>query len=234
MADTTELDGIIARVQKLRALADPTKNDNINEVKAAAALYEKLVQQYRLTEAQLESEGHRAKEAFTDDTVLVLGRRLLYVEHLLRHLCAHFGGAFFVQSGRNRDNKGECLYFLTARASDWKIISYFLNYLIFEIDRVSRKACKGLGIRESNSFRCGMAEGIGSLFAEQRKKAKEDINNCTAMVILDKREGEAKTAMYAKHNLRKGAGITGGTSRDAHDRGFSAGRNVSINKGLNQ
>lgn len=229
-----ELDSIIARVQKLRALADPTKNDNINEVKAAASLYEKLVNQYRLTAAQLESEGHGAKQSFKDAEVVITGRRMRYYEEMLNHLCKHFNGAWFYQSGRNRDNKGECLYFLSATESDHAIICYFFNYLIWEVDRLTKKNCKGTGIQESNSYRAGVVAGIGSLFADLQEKTRQDANNCTAMVVLDNRAKEVKQWMYTEHHLKAGNAISGSRgSSDARNAGYSAGRGVSINKGLN-
>ena len=232
--DTVNIDNIIARVKKLQALGDASKNHNLNEVKAATKIAEQLISQYRLSAAQLESEGHASSEPFKDEACMIIGRRLAYIESLLTGLCKHFSGSYFVQSGRNSDNKGECLYFLTAKESDWTVIHYFINYLFSEIDRISRAECKGMGLSESNSFRMGMANGICSLFAELRETTKSDVNNCTALVFLDKRGEEAKREMYKKHDLKKASGISGGTNYDARSRGYERGRQVSINSALNK
>lgn len=228
----TDLDNIIAKVKKLQSLAK--NNSNQNEMLAATKVAEQLISIHRLTTAQLESEGVVGTEEFKDEIIIVLGRRIKYCEVLLDGLCKHWGGAWFVCSRRNENNKGECTYHLTSKKSDWQIIHYFLSYLMFEIDRIAKTHCSGLGLSESNSFRVGAALGINSLFDDQKAKMRADANNCTALIVLDKRAVEANKEMYARNELGKAKHITGGTNQDARSRGYSAGRQVSINSALNK
>ena len=224
------LHDIIIRIQKLQALAK--NNANLNEMKAATSAAEKLISLHRITQAQLEAEHILPTESFKTEVVLVQGRRTAWIERLLQHLCTHFGGSFFLHSQRNEDNKCVCIYTVVARESDWTIIHYFINYLWYEVDKLAKMNCRGMGIAESNSFRMGCSDGIGSLIADLRAETRKQAVNSTAMVLLDKRAEEARAHMYSTNSIRNVSSVAGGTKAEARARGYEKGRTVSINKPL--
>src|ERR1017187_2000172 len=240
----SELDNIIARIKALQAKAKG--NENENELKAATAIAEKLISLHRITQAQLEAECVIPSEAFKDEDIYCQGRRQQWIECLLRELCNHFGGSWYLYSRRDMNNKGECRYTCVAKISDWDTIHYFLNYLIFEVEQVAKKAgklnsatrllegretSKGDAIAFGNAFRSGCAEGIGSLFQELRSAAKKLPQNSTAMVLLDKRAQDARAHMNNTHRgMRDAGGVSGGRSSSARAQGFSAGRKMNISR----
>jgi hypothetical protein len=170
------------------------------------------------------------QEDSKEETVIVFGRRLAYANELLEGLCEHFNGSYYM-----RIRSGQTEYFLLAKESDWKIIHYFLNYLMFETDRLARQACKGQGLAMSNSFRMGVALGVNSLWKEAREATKADVNNCTALVFLNNRGKEVAAELVRRQpDLRNASRISGGTRADGRSAGYAAGRSISLNKGLGQ
>jgi hypothetical protein len=240
----TELDNIIARIKKLQALAKGNQNEN--ELLAATSAAEKLISLHRITQAQLEAEQVIPSEAFKDEDIYCQGRRQQYIESLLRSLCDHFGGSWYLYSRRDANNKGECRYTCVAKVSDWDTIHYFLNYLVAEVDQLAKKAGKrnsagrllqgletgkGDALAFSNAFRSGCADGIGSLFKELREAHKKLVQNSTAMVLLDKRAADARAHMYNTHKgMGSAGGVSGGRDQSARAQGYSAGRNVNISR----
>src|SRR5258708_40277487 len=89
---------IIGKVQKLLSLA--SNNTNENECKTARELADKLIQQYRLSMADIESKGGES-ESFLSRKVCEGGKRRQWVEVLLHALCQTYGGAFFFTSQRS-------------------------------------------------------------------------------------------------------------------------------------
>src|SRR5271170_2836952 len=97
MADSN-IQSVIAKVQKLLALTGGSNNEN--ECKAARAAADRLIQEYRLTQAQLESQGSAQTEPFARKKIHEGGRRNAWQEVILAELCAHFGGCWYFTSRR--------------------------------------------------------------------------------------------------------------------------------------
>src|SRR5258708_26817647 len=89
---------IIGKVQKLLSLA--SNNTNENECKTARELADKLIQQYRLSMADIESNGGES-ESFLSRKLCEGGKRRQWVEVLLHALFQTYGEAFFLPSPRS-------------------------------------------------------------------------------------------------------------------------------------
>src|SRR5258708_84361 len=230
---------IIGKVQKLLSLA--SNNTNENECKTARELADKLIQQYRLSMADIESKGGES-ESFLSRKVCEGGKRRQWVEVLLHALCQTYGGAFFFTSQRSGGcggrgggigGIGKQSYTVIAQESDLSVIEYMLSYLCAEVDRLARWNTGGQGIAASNGFRSGCAAGISSQFSELRASMRvsaEAAGQSTALVLLDNSQELASAHMNAENNLTKGACLTGGTDYDSMRHGYSEGRKVNINR----
>lgn len=231
---------ILERVKKFLALTE--NNENEHECRAAQAAADKLIQEYRISQAALEALGEIKSEPFIKKVVSTGGRRLLWKEIILMELCAHYGGAFYFSSVRvggeggtpgRKGSEGIQSYTVIARESDAEVISYMLTYLANETDRISRNNCVGQGVKVAASYRVGFASGIASQFKDLRAATRDAAQGSSAMVLLDKRELDAKAEMErAMPNLRTGARITGGRDAMARMNGFIEGKKVQIKQGL--
>jgi hypothetical protein len=233
---------IIGKVQRLLALSQG--NTNENECKSARAAADRLISEYRLTLADLETKGAPA-EPFVRKIVSRGGRRLQWQEQILHSLCAHYGGAFYFMSrreggcggrGGGEGAKGVQSYTVLARESDYAIIEYMFSYLVGEVDRLARWHTGGNGIAASNAFRVGCARGIGLQFEDLRAAMRaqaESAGQSTAMVLLSNRATEAKEELDRQVKLTKGATIGGSVRNiDAYLSGLSEGKKVQLKQRL--
>jgi hypothetical protein len=231
---------VISKVQKLLALAG--NNTSEHEVRSARAMADKLIQEHRLSMADLEAKGADT-EPFSSRIVSEGGKRLSWKEVILHELCVHYGGSFIFTSyrtggcggrGGGEGGKGTQRYTVFARESDLAIIAYMFDYLCTQTDKLARWHTGGQGIAASNGFRSGCASGIASQFRDMRAALKAEQAQSTAMVLLDNRHKEADTYMRASvKGLVTGKSISGGRDYNARNQGYAEGRKVSINQGLN-
>lgn len=230
---------VIAKVQKLLALADG--NTNENECRSARAAADRILQEYRLTMADVEAQAPANAEPFKRDTVSQGGRRLAWQETILSELCVHFGGAFYFNSyrsggdggrGGGKGGKGYQSYVVMAKESDFAIIHYMFTYLTRQVDRLCRWHCGGQGIKVATAWRLGCARGIASQFRDMRDALRAQQAQSAAMVLLDSRAAAAKVALDGVIKLKQGAMIGYISDAIAHNSGYAEGRKVEINQGL--
>jgi len=235
------IQSVISKVQKLLSMVEGSANEH--ECAAARSAADRLIQEYRLSAADLETKG-APEEAYVRKSVHEGGKRMAWCEVLLAELCAHFGGYFYYSSyrsggdgGQGRDgSKGVQAYTVVAKESDLAVIEYFYDYLYKEVDRISKQRARGCGMKVALSYRMGMSIGIASQFREMRAatRASAQANSqSSAMVLLDDRAKLAETeAKKQVPSLCKGASISGGRDADARAAGYVEGRRVSINTAL--
>jgi hypothetical protein len=232
------ISNVISKVQKLLALAG--NNTSENECQTARALADKLIQEHRLSMADLEAKGAET-EPFAHKNIAEGGKRLAWQEVILHALCIHYGGAFHFNSyrvggcggkGGGKGGKGHKSYTVFARASDLAVIEYMFDYLATQTDKLARWHTGGQGIAASNGFRMGCALGIRSQFQDMANALRVEQAQSVAIVLLDKRHEQASAKMNAEVSLKKGASIHGGQDNDARNKGYAEGRKVQINQGL--
>jgi hypothetical protein len=232
------ISNVIAKVQKLLALAG--NNTSEHECKVARAVADKLIQEHRLSMADIEAKGGET-EPFAHKVIAKGGKRLAWQEVILSELCTHYGGAFHYNSfrvggcggrGGGKGGKGHKSYTVFAKQSDLAVIEYMFDYLTTQTDKLARWHTGGQGIAASNGFRMGCAAGIASQFRDMRAALVAEQATSTAMVLLNQRHELSNAHMRSEVKLVKGASIQGGQDRDARNQGYAEGRKVSINQGL--
>ena len=244
MEDGSKLQSVISKIQKLRALAG--NNQNQNEMNAAIAAADKLIQEHRISEAQIEFANGLASEPFASIPIYEAGKRSHYIEVLLSAIAKTYSGAFCVGSarsdgdifygGKTKGSKGRCVYTMFATESDMKIISYFFDYFYYEVDRLARMNTKGMGVGGAASYRLGVAVGISHTLENARKQAMEENKNNSvqgsALVVLSSRKEAAEKEMTGGREMERSAPLTGPTKISNYFKGVSDGKTVSIHKGI--
>ncbi len=239
--DSSKLASVIEKIRKLQALAG--NNTNENEIKAAAAAAEKLIQEYRISQAQLESTGEFAGEKPVSIHLVVSAKRSAWKETLLHHLINHFGCAYYISSFRvggiysqgREDSKGTCRYTIFGRKSDIDVVVYFMRWLTREIDSVAKIASKGQGISYSNSWRLGCASGIGVQFRQMKEAAKQAAaaEQSAAMVLLSSRNEESEKALRDSGvKLGRSTSLYGGRNAEGYSAGRAHGTSMPLRQGL--
>jgi hypothetical protein len=224
---------VIARVVHLRKLA--AGNTNIHEANAAAAAADKLIQEHRLSQAELEASGNAPSDPMHSVKLHEGGRRTAWRETLLWALSGHYGCSWFMNHGRSFSSgreKRSLDYTLVGRQSDVEIVVYMFSWLTEEIERLCRWHSGGKGTGYARAWLDGAAIGVRDTFRARaaEMKAKEV---STAMVLLDNRSKEAETYKYAKNpGLKKVAAVAGGRDYSAREQGYKVGREIQIKEGL--
>lgn len=228
----SDISSVIDRVKKLLAL---TTSSNANEAAAAAAVANKLIDQYRLAASELETSSEDHEEVFEDSAPLYeSGRITQWKSSLACHLAKHYGCAIYNAKGFRQN-----LFKLVGRKSDIEIIRYMFSWLSIEIDRLSDQASKGRGFNRSagkvfsNSFCSGAVVGISNQLETSRKEVAQTVSS-VAMVRLNLRLEEAIDFMNDAHKLKK----TNNNSKSYFDRGaYEAGKvrgqSIHLGVGLN-
>jgi len=239
-----ELAKKIEQVRRLLALSAGSKEEN--EMKAAAAAADRIMQSYRITQAMLEAESGKPLEQIVRKVVSQGGRRTAWREVLLYALCLHYGCAWYLQSNRvggsygqgAPGSKGQQSYTVVGRESDTQIVDYMFRHLETECERLCRWHAGGRGVKYAIAWLMGCAKGIAHQFHEMGEAARrntQSVGASAAMVLLDKRTTEAQAHMYENFGVRKGvaAAIHGAQDYEAQHDGYSVGKKVQIKQGLN-
>ncbi len=224
------LAAVIAKIAKLQALA--ANNTNVHEMQAAANAADRLMQEYRISQAEIEAIDASAAEPFVSLKVSEGGRRTGWREELLWALVAHYGCCFYFNSGR-RAGKGVQSYTVVGRKSDTDIVSYMFSWLEREIARLGRWHAGGRGVGYATSWLMGCAQGVRRQFDDMREAARQAAQQSSAMVLLDSRCLGSKAEMERlKPDLKTGRAV-GSTSNNyaAHD-GYVVGKTMHIKQGL--
>lgn len=236
-----DLVSVIDKIKKLQSLA--SNNPNINESFAATKAADKLISEYRISAATLEAAGATKAENYVRKPVHIAGKRSSWRERLVSALCTEYGAAWYIMHPDN-----EVAYIVCAKESDAAIISYMFSFCTEEGEKLCRMNGKGQGVGWSKSYLEGYSVGLAAQLKEARlnEKSKQETANAllraigqdnpssAAMVILDTRGQEANTFMrQAVGRMGKAGSVRGSTSNmSGYNNGVSAGRSVSIRKGM--
>lgn len=226
------LSSVIAKIVKLRALA--SNNTNENEMKAAASAADRLMQEYRISQAEIEATDSTQCEPFVQLKVSEGGRRTQWREVLLSALVEHYGCCFYYQSHRSHiTGKGVQSYTVVGRKSDTDIVQYMFTWLESEIQRLGRWHSGGKGVGYAASWLQGCAQGVRKQFSDLREAQRAQQAQSSAMVVLDSRCGESRSAMQTMANTKQGKPVGGGVGNtSALLDGFGVGKNIKITHGL--
>lgn len=218
---------IVDKVQKLLALS---KSSNANEAAAAAAKANKLIDQYRLSEADLETEATADLEPLEEDPDYVYqsGKVTPWKKLLVNVLAAHYGCAYW--NDRTYVNGRQfSRYRLVGKRSDIGITRYMYSWLLLECQRLSEKEAKGMGRIFVGSYCEGFVIGVANQLKLSRAEVQKDAT-ATAIVKIDARAQVAKSFLYQLHtNLVQTKQVS---ARQRDGLAFSLGQNRGQNMHL--
>lgn len=215
------LQGVIEKVARLRALST---SSNVHEATAAAALAEKLIAQYRLSEADLEIEGEESE--MVEEEVFEYGHNLSSWKcSLIVGLSKHYGCVGIISSNPRMGKPKRHISF--GRKSDIELVKYMFSWLSLEIARLSQGACKGRGKSFSNSFChgavCGVLDAMHRESEVQRTRATS-----TALAVVDARLGQSQKFMTASRGeVKKSANVGSVRDANAYHAGKRAGASIN-------
>lgn len=194
-----ELSSVISKVQKLLSLAN---SSNANEAATAAALANKLIDQYRLSSADYSVSETEIDPLIEDnDYIYETGRIVPWKSSLVVVLAKHYGCALF-NSAYYPNGRKVSRYKLVGRNSDIEITKYMFNWLMLECQRLSENEARGKGRVFASSYCQGFVVGIRQQLFKSRQEAKMGASE-SSIVKIDSREAEANQFMNKMHNLRK-------------------------------
>lgn len=221
---------IIEKVQKLLALS---KSSNMHEAMAAAAAANKLIDQYRLSTADLESEAH-IEEPIEEDQGYIYesGKVTAWKYSLMMNLVKHYGLHLWNDcswaTGRQVSR-----YRLIGRKSDITIAKYMFAWLTSEATRLSTLEGKGRGRVYIASYCQGFIHGVSEQLKLSRGEAEKGASS-NAIVHINARSAEAEAFLKTlRPNLVKKSApshsmIHGGAFRQGEEKG----RNIHLGSHL--
>ena len=191
---------VVERVQKLLALS---KSDNAHEAAAAAAAANRLIDQYRLSETDLEIQSEVVEPMDEDEGYIYeSGRVTPWKMTLMNILIRHYGLACWnhtsFATGRQVSR-----FKLVGRKSDIAVAKYMFTWLTAECSRLSDIHAKGQGRIYVASWCAGFVDGVAAQLNASREEVKK-VASQAAIIKLDLRSQESKDFMWQLHpDLRK-------------------------------
>lgn len=195
---------IIERVQKLLALS---KSNNKHESIAAAGAANKLIDQYRLSVADLEVQGEVIEPIEEDLGYIYETGKLTPWKHLLMHrLISHYGLACF-NNATYLTGRLVSRFKVIGRKSDITVAKYMFVWLTTECQRLANVEAKGRGRIYVSSYCEGFVSGVADQLKASRVEVQKDATSA-AIVLVNSRTEEAKNFMNSLHNLRDNKAVS--------------------------
>lgn len=221
---------VIDKVQKLLTLAN---SSNANEAAAAAGVANKLIDQYRLSQADLEVSG-QVEEPLEEDEghVYQTGKITLWKHVLVSELAKHYGLSYWMKCTYPTGRKVTA-FKLVGRKSDIAVAKYMFSWLLLECQRLSDLHVKGEGRVRVASYCLGFVDGVTTQLANSRKEAKKEAST-DAIVKLDNRSKEAeefRNSLHPKLKIVKGKSSTH-IDNDTYNAGIISGQNIHLGQSL--
>jgi hypothetical protein len=220
------IEEVIGKVRKLYALAEA--NTSENEAAVAVAAAEKLLQQYRLSRAEIDAHSDSPSESPIEDGEPVetyASRVPVWQQVLVGTLARHYGCVIY----QARSSK-ETAIRVVGCPSDVRLFRLQYSRVKAQIDRLTLKNGLGKGRSFCDSYRKGLVVVVHERLNAMRTEVRQAATS-TALVRLDERENIAARVLTDTHsNIR--------TSRPApmraYDDGYQAGRSDGHQIGLGE
>jgi hypothetical protein len=186
---------VVEKVQKLLALS---KSANAHEAAAAAGAANRLMDQYRLSEADLEVQG-QSEEPIEEDGGYVYesGKVTHWKKILMSVLIKHYGLAHWNDTTYTSGRKVS-RYKLVGRKNDITVMKYMFAWLTAECQRLSALEAKGQGRVFVSSYCEGFVNGVATQLALSRADVEKTASNA-AIVKIDARAQEASNFLSRLH-----------------------------------
>lgn len=221
----SKIDSIIDKVQKLLALS---KSSNANEAACAAAAANRLIDQYRLSEADIIAPEDQSDPLMEDsDPVYSTGRIVPWKNNLIINLASHYGCATFNNVSKLTGRK-QSHYKLVGRKSDIQITRYMFSWLTNECQRLCQEEAYGKGKIFTQSYCQGFVAGVKQQLDLSREEMKKQAST-SAIVKIDSRTDEANQFMNQLYNLKKYSGASAARiNPSAFDAGLNRGKQIHL------
>ena len=216
---------VIEKVRKLLSLA---KSDNPHESAAATNAANRLIDEYRLSMAELEAASPEQAEAIEADPSPLLenGRVVVWKMRLAMVLSKHYGVFLY-----NDKRKAKNYYQLVGRKSDLEVVRYMFSWLTAEATRQIHARGKGKGHAFSNSYGQGFVAGIAEQLAASRQTVAAQATSSTALVAINAREQLARDWTMQHNHTRFSSKKSYSHSRtdgSAFEAGKQSGRSMHL------
>jgi len=227
----SNVNSVIEKVQKLLALS---KSSNANEAAAAAAAANRLIDQYRLSEADIAS-GDEANDPLVEDDGFIYetGRIVPWKNSLAVNLAKHYGCAIF-NSATYASGRKASRYKLIGRKSDISVTNYMFAWLTAECQRLSENEARGKGRVFAASYCQGFVSGVVNQLKASRAEVNQNASQAS-IVKINAREQEAVDFMNNIYNL-KSSKISSAAriNPSAFDAGFNRGKSIHLGSAISQ
>jgi hypothetical protein len=231
MKMTTETNPIIAKIQKLMALANHAST-NVNEAATAAARAQALLFEHKISMIDLEASTGTAPERVGQLNVDGKGKGLVAWQSQLMNAIAYGFYCRLVTTKVVVDGKLVSRMCVIGKPSDTQTVAYMFSYLKNEIDRLCDIDGKNMGGLFRNSFRFGAVAELQRRMKEQRMKQEAGTVTGTALAII--KSGDADLAAYVKSQWSRVTSSKANvkvTRRDAYQAGATAARDIHLGTG---
>jgi hypothetical protein len=228
-------------VDKIRQLRSLSTSLNVNEAAAAAAIADRLISKYRISEAQISLADKTAScEAQHDEFVLYETARIIrWKSNLSVMLSNHYDCALWIEIVYGASDKGHSVsqYRLVGDPKDMELTRYMFSWLAAEIARLCKLHCEGRGHIYCQSYCEGAVKGIGEQLVLAKVESRAEAlqaGQSTALACLDSRKNKAEIALrILKPNL-KACKTTSKRYIDvsAYNVGKEVGKNIHLGKSL--
>lgn len=225
-----DLKSVIDKVKKLQSLS---KSNNINEAIAAAAVANKLIDQYRLSQIDLEFTDIENSEPIEEDFEFVYetGKITQWKVHLAMILAQHYG-CYIYNDNTFASGRKQSRLRLVGRRSDMAIHKYMFNWLQLECKRFCLKEAKGFGRVYADSYCKGFVNGIETQLKSSRLEVTKNINQ-VSLLKINKRESEAKEYLTSKKNIHTNkARYVSHVDKFAYALGLDKGNKIHLGESL--
>jgi hypothetical protein len=227
-------------VSKAIRLLKLAQSDNPHEAASAAAKAQEIIDRYKLTGIGEGSEipGASAPEEEIRDFENPLESTSGNLARWRVALASTLARANQSQIYLLRVYNGSRIQ-IVGRPSDAETIRYLYQYLVNEIERLTKVHAKGNGKTWANNFRLGIVEEIGSRLREQREATVEQIKieSPSAIVRVDQSLArlEAQSAQvkeWMKENLKlRQTYARSSFDSSAREAGRRAGQSIQLGGG---
>lgn len=227
-------------IEKIKGLLRLAKSIDVHEAAAAVKAAENLIAKFRIDEAELNINQDQKSEPIEDVNVIYeSARRISWKSALAIVLSEHYGCAIFNDCiyDASKSKLGKInRYRLVGHQSDLDLTRFMFGWITAEIERLTKRNCKGDGHIASSSYAQGAVVGIHSQLNAAKLQAKiaaSESNQTTALATLDNRLAESKDVLSRLHTLNKQKQYSKRhIDVDAYDQGLAAGKNMHLAKGL--
>jgi hypothetical protein len=222
-----KLDAVFERIKRLRALATSA---NEFEAAAAAAAAEKLMQEHRIAEAELEAHGAAPEEEVTEGEALFTARKVdRWKLRIANRVSILHGCKIFFWSERPplsaTDQRRQQRCRIIGRASDVAMVAYLYAWLTVEIERLTQLHGRGKGRSWMHAYRLGAATGACEAMTLAETKVRA-VATSAALVKVDARAEAAAAFVATTFPSVRTRKVTSYVNPEAYGRGERHGRTL--------